>query len=92
MDRNLTIQRGEAAGIGLGWTKTGENCWRRSWRILWRFSLSLRRALLFLPDKSRRPPQPRNPLLHRFGLRRPAIVLRKLLRAGGVIDPLAILE
>jgi hypothetical protein len=24
MDRNLTIQRGEAAGVGLGWAKTGE--------------------------------------------------------------------
>jgi hypothetical protein len=24
MDRNLTIQRGEAAGIALGWAKTGE--------------------------------------------------------------------
>ena len=24
MDRNLTIQRGEAVGIGLGWAKTGE--------------------------------------------------------------------
>src|SRR5213082_852411 len=61
-------------------------------QILWRFLLSLRRALLFLPDKSRRPQRSRNPLQCRFGLRRPAIAPRKLLRAGRVIGLLAILE
>jgi hypothetical protein len=61
-------------------------------RIPWRFSLSLRRALLFLPDKSRHPLRPGNLLRRRFGLRRPAIALRKRLRADRVIGLLAILE
>src|SRR5437660_11728621 len=61
-------------------------------QILWRFLLSLRRALIFLPDNSRRPQRSRKPLRCRFGLRRPAIAPRKLLRAGRVIDLLVILE
>src|SRR5437763_14924477 len=47
-------------------------------QILWRFFLSLRRALLFLPDTSRRPQRPRNPGRRRFGLRRQALAPRKL--------------
>src|SRR6266480_1170729 len=72
---------------------------RKSVRLLptqrqsrWRFSFLLRRTLLFPLDKSRRPPRPDNLVRYRFGLRPPAVKLRKPLRAGRVIGRLVILE
>ena len=55
----------------------------------WRSLFWPRRALFSPPDKSRRPPQQHNPLLHRFGLHLLAPAPRKRLRAGRVIVRLA---
>src|SRR5215831_2387098 len=61
-------------------------------QLRWRFSFLLRRALVFLPHKSRRPPELHNPLLLRFGLHQLAITRRKWPRAGRVIGRLASFE